>query len=221
MRSFMYTVKAPVGMHARHAGLLVRETSRYQSDITLTKGDRSVNAKGILALLGLGDLPPDPFQLGRRVIGDLILGKDAPPDLAGERRYRIERAEEAGKAVIPDSRGIFLIGFLILPGLQRGFEKPADRKKLRDPHSAADLKAPDVPAQIPDAGEGKAPFGIDSPERVRRLFLQGKDPGKIRLRKKRAAPHLAGVRSGTAGKLFDDFRVFKNSECFIVHIETP
>ena len=44
MRSFMYTIKAPVGMHARHAGLLVRETSRYQSDITLTKGDRSVNA---------------------------------------------------------------------------------------------------------------------------------------------------------------------------------
>ena len=59
MRSFMYTIKAPVGMHARHAGLLVRETSRYQSDITLTKGDRSVNAKGILALLGLGVIQGD------------------------------------------------------------------------------------------------------------------------------------------------------------------
>ena len=63
MRSFMYTVKAPVGMHARHAGLLVRETSRYQSDITLTKGDRSVNAKGILALLGLGVIQGDLVKL--------------------------------------------------------------------------------------------------------------------------------------------------------------
>ena len=63
MCSFMYTVKAPVGMHARHAGLLVRETSRYQSDITLTKGDRSVNAKGILALLGLGVIQGDLVKI--------------------------------------------------------------------------------------------------------------------------------------------------------------
>ena len=63
MRSFMYTIKAPVGMHARHAGLLVRETSRYQSDITLTKGDRSVNAKGILALMGLGVIQGDLVKI--------------------------------------------------------------------------------------------------------------------------------------------------------------
>ena len=54
MQSFMYTIKAPVGMHARHAGLLVRETSRYQSDITVSKGDRSANGKAILALMSLG-----------------------------------------------------------------------------------------------------------------------------------------------------------------------
>lgn len=54
MRSFMYTIKVPVGLHARHAGLLVRQTSKYQSEITLSKGGRSVNAKGILALMGLG-----------------------------------------------------------------------------------------------------------------------------------------------------------------------
>ena len=63
MRSFMYTIKAPVGMHARHAGLLVKATSRYQSDITLTKGDRSVNAKGILALLGLGVIQGDLVKI--------------------------------------------------------------------------------------------------------------------------------------------------------------
>ena len=54
MQSFMYTIKTPVGMHARHAGLLVRQTSRYQSDITISKGDRSANGKAILALMGLG-----------------------------------------------------------------------------------------------------------------------------------------------------------------------
>ena len=54
MRSFMYTIKAPVGMHARHAGLLVRETGKDRSDITLAKDGRRVNAKGILALMGLG-----------------------------------------------------------------------------------------------------------------------------------------------------------------------
>ena len=54
MRSFAYTIKTPVGMHARHAGLLVKETSRYQSDITVSKGDQRANAKGILALMGLG-----------------------------------------------------------------------------------------------------------------------------------------------------------------------
>ena len=63
MRSFMYTIKAPVGMHARHAGLLVKETSRYQSDITFTKGDRSVNAKGILALMGLGVIQGDLVRI--------------------------------------------------------------------------------------------------------------------------------------------------------------
>ena len=63
MRSFMYTIKAPVGMHARHAGMLVKETSRYQSDITFTKGDRSANAKGILALMGLGVIQGDLVKI--------------------------------------------------------------------------------------------------------------------------------------------------------------
>ena len=54
MKSFMYTIKAPVGMHARHAGLLVKQTSQYKSDITLSKDGKSANAKGILALMGLG-----------------------------------------------------------------------------------------------------------------------------------------------------------------------
>ena len=54
MHSFMYTIKAPVGLHARHAGLLVRETSRCRSSVTIYKGERFADGKRILALMGLG-----------------------------------------------------------------------------------------------------------------------------------------------------------------------
>ncbi len=54
MKAFMYTIKSPVGLHARHAGLLVKETSRFQSDVTVSKGEKKVNGKGILSLMGLG-----------------------------------------------------------------------------------------------------------------------------------------------------------------------
>ena len=54
MRSFMYTIKVPTGMHARHAGMLVKEIGQYQSAVTFTKDDRSVDARRILALMGLG-----------------------------------------------------------------------------------------------------------------------------------------------------------------------
>ncbi len=63
MRSFMYTIKVPVGLHARHAGLLVRETGKYQSVITLTCNGRSVNAKSILALMGLGVKQGDLIEM--------------------------------------------------------------------------------------------------------------------------------------------------------------
>lgn len=54
MKTFMYTIKVPVGMHARHAGLLVREASRYASAVMLYRGDRGVDAKRVLGLMGLG-----------------------------------------------------------------------------------------------------------------------------------------------------------------------
>ncbi len=54
MRSFMYTIKVPVGMHARHAGMLVQEARKYSSAVTLSKGERSADARGILGLMGLG-----------------------------------------------------------------------------------------------------------------------------------------------------------------------
>ena len=54
MQTFMYTIKVPVGLHARHAGLLVKEASKYRSDITVSFGDKTADAKRILGLMGLG-----------------------------------------------------------------------------------------------------------------------------------------------------------------------
>jgi len=54
MQSFMYTVKVPVGLHARHAGLIVKEAKLYQSAITVTCGDRSADARRLMGLMMLG-----------------------------------------------------------------------------------------------------------------------------------------------------------------------
>ena len=54
MRSFMYTIKVPVGLHARHAGLLVKAASAYESAVTVSLGDKRADGKRILGLMGLG-----------------------------------------------------------------------------------------------------------------------------------------------------------------------
>ena len=54
MRSFMYTIKVPVGLHARHAGQLVKAASVYDSAVTVSFGGKSVDGKRILGLMGLG-----------------------------------------------------------------------------------------------------------------------------------------------------------------------
>lgn len=53
MRSFMYTIKIPVGMHARHAGLVVKAASELTSQITISKGETSADAKRLMALMRL------------------------------------------------------------------------------------------------------------------------------------------------------------------------
>ena len=54
MQSFMYTVKTPVGLHARHAGLIVKEAKLYQSVITIIHGERQADARHLMALMTLG-----------------------------------------------------------------------------------------------------------------------------------------------------------------------
>jgi phosphocarrier protein len=55
MKSFDYVITDPVGIHARPAGILVKEVKNYKdSTITLTKGDKTVNLLKLLALMQMG-----------------------------------------------------------------------------------------------------------------------------------------------------------------------
>ena len=55
MRSFDYVITDPVGIHARPAGILVKEVKNYKdSVITLAKGEKSVNLLKLMALMQMG-----------------------------------------------------------------------------------------------------------------------------------------------------------------------
>lgn len=54
MQTFMYTIKTPVGLHARHAGLIVKEAKLYQSAITLRCGEKEADARHLMGLMMLG-----------------------------------------------------------------------------------------------------------------------------------------------------------------------
>ena len=54
MKSFVYTITDPVGLHARPAGLLVKEVKKYASMVTVKKGEKASDAKKLMMLMGLG-----------------------------------------------------------------------------------------------------------------------------------------------------------------------
>ncbi len=54
MKTFDYTIKDELGIHARPAGLLVKAAKAYASEVNLTKGERTVNCTKLMALMGLG-----------------------------------------------------------------------------------------------------------------------------------------------------------------------
>ncbi len=54
MKSFSYTVKDELGLHARPAGMLVKEVKNFQSKVTLEKDGKSVDASRLMAVMGMG-----------------------------------------------------------------------------------------------------------------------------------------------------------------------
>ena len=54
MKSFSYTVKDELGIHARPAGMLVKEVKNFQSKVTLEKDGKSVDSSRLMAVMGMG-----------------------------------------------------------------------------------------------------------------------------------------------------------------------
>jgi phosphotransferase system HPr (HPr) family protein len=57
------TLANPAGLHARPAAVLVQTARRFHSRIMLCKGERTANAKSMLAVITLGAERDDPVIL--------------------------------------------------------------------------------------------------------------------------------------------------------------
>lgn len=54
MREFKYTIKDPLGIHARPAGLLAKLAKEYaDTTVSVTKGDNTVKASQLMKLMSL------------------------------------------------------------------------------------------------------------------------------------------------------------------------
>ena len=53
MQKFTYVVKDELGIHARPAGLLVKEAKQFTSNITLACGEKKATAKGLMGVMGM------------------------------------------------------------------------------------------------------------------------------------------------------------------------
>lgn len=54
MKEFTHTITDPNGLHARPAGLLAKEASKYASVISIVCNDKTVDAKRIFSVMTLG-----------------------------------------------------------------------------------------------------------------------------------------------------------------------
>ncbi|MGN0602154.1 MAG: HPr family phosphocarrier protein [Oscillospiraceae bacterium] len=54
MKTFDYTIKDELGIHARPAGMLAKTAKALDSEITITKGGKTVGAAKLMMLMGLG-----------------------------------------------------------------------------------------------------------------------------------------------------------------------
>ena len=54
MKQFTYVVTDEIGIHARPAGLLVKEAKQFQSTVMLTCNGKSAAATKLMAVMGMG-----------------------------------------------------------------------------------------------------------------------------------------------------------------------
>lgn len=54
MKEFNYVLKDDNGIHARPAGILVKEVAKFKSEVKVTLREKVADARRIFALMGLG-----------------------------------------------------------------------------------------------------------------------------------------------------------------------
>ncbi|GFI47622.1 phosphocarrier protein HPr [Lachnospiraceae bacterium] len=54
MKEFSYVITDEVGIHARPAGMLVKEAKKYESKVVLSKDGKKAEATKLMAVMGLG-----------------------------------------------------------------------------------------------------------------------------------------------------------------------
>lgn len=54
MKQFEYVIKDEVGIHARPAGILVKEAKKYESRIVLLANGKTAEATKLMAVMALG-----------------------------------------------------------------------------------------------------------------------------------------------------------------------
>ena len=63
MKEFKYVITDPQGIHARPAGMLVKEASKFSSEIKIRKGEKEGDAKRIFAVMGLAAKKEDKITV--------------------------------------------------------------------------------------------------------------------------------------------------------------
>lgn len=80
MKTLEYTIKDELGIHARPAGMLVKEAKGYDSKIIIVKGEKRVEATKLMAIMSMG------IKQGETVVIE-IEGGDEDASLAGMKAF--------------------------------------------------------------------------------------------------------------------------------------
>ena len=54
MKNFSYVITDEIGIHARPAGLLVKEAKKYTSKVVIKANGKSAEATRLMAIMGMG-----------------------------------------------------------------------------------------------------------------------------------------------------------------------
>ena len=102
MAELHLTVIDPAGLHARPAAKLVKVASRFASRIALRSGERTVDVKSLIALLGLTVRPLAEITL----VADGPDADDALAALVQELGAAVALSDGAAVALPPDGAAV-------------------------------------------------------------------------------------------------------------------